>query len=168
MSPVNSAPGNPGAELCKESPRVVRRSPVSHSMDSSVVSMNKESGVGLLALVRARVISARLPVRQSWRILPVMSRGEGWSNRFLPRGPAATILLLFVCLCVVSQMLGAPFTLLGLLMSDTPTESLSEDFSIPPITPEPGTPSRFSFHAELQPSLQLAVFPTAVFHPPQG
>lgn len=49
-------------------------------------------------------------------------------------------------------MLGAPFTLLGLLMSDTPAESLSEDLSIPPITPEPGTTGRSSFYSELQPS----------------
>lgn len=65
-------------------------------------------------------------------------------------------------------MLGAPFTLLGLLMSDTPAESLSEDLSIPPITPEPGTTGRSSFYSELQPSLHLTIFSTAVFHPPQA
>jgi hypothetical protein len=65
-------------------------------------------------------------------------------------------------------MLGAPITLLGLLASDTPAESLSEDFSIPPITPEPGAPSRSSFYAEFNPSPHLPIFSTAVFHPPQG
>jgi hypothetical protein len=64
-------------------------------------------------------------------------------------------------------MLGAPVTLLGLLTSDTPTESLSEDFSIPPITLELDVSSRSSFYADFQPSPQLPIFPTAVFHPPQ-
>jgi hypothetical protein len=65
-------------------------------------------------------------------------------------------------------MRGAPVTLLGLLMSDAPAESLSEDFSIPPITLEPGTPSRSGFHTDVQPSPHLPIFSTAVFHPPQG
>ncbi len=83
-------------------------------------------------------------------------------------GTAAAVLIVFICMCVVSQMLGAPVTLLGLLMSDTPVESLSEDFSIPPITLEPGTPSRSSSHAEFQLSVHLPIFSTSVFHPPQG
>ncbi len=77
------------------------------------------------------------------------------------------VLILFVCICVVSQMLGAPVTLIDLFTSDTPAESLSEDFSIPPITPKPGTPSRFSFHVAFEPSFHISIFSTSVFHPPQ-
>jgi hypothetical protein len=95
-----------------------------------------------------------------------------WRNRgvvrVLPDKTAAAVLIVFVCICIVSQMLGAPVTLLGLLMSDAPVESLSEDFSIPPITPEPGRPHRSGFYAEIQPSRYLPVFSTAVFHPPLG
>jgi hypothetical protein len=65
-------------------------------------------------------------------------------------------------------MLGAPVTLLGLLMSDAPVESLSEDFSIPPITPELGKTNCSSVHAEIQSSPHLSIFSTAVFHPPLG
>lgn len=65
-------------------------------------------------------------------------------------------------------MLGAPVTLLGLLMQDTPVESLSEDFSIPTIAPEPGTHMHSRFPVERQRPSQLPVFSTAVFHPPQS
>lgn len=95
---------------------------------------------------------------------PTASGGRRWPRR----ATGVVFLVLFVCVCVVLQMLGAPVTLLGLLTSDTPGESFSEDFSIPPISPEPGTPSRSRFLADLQPSLHVPIFSTAVFHPPQG
>ena len=88
--------------------------------------------------------------------------------RMVPQGIAAVILVFVICMCVVSQMLGAPVTLLGVLTSDTPAESLSEDFSIPPITPEPDVPNHFSLYAEAHPSVHLPIFSTSVFHPPQG
>jgi hypothetical protein len=96
-----------------------------------------------------------------------MSGSNKGRGVFLFEWTTAAILVFFVCICVVSQMLGAPVTLLGLLTSDTPAESLSEDFSIPPITLELDVSSRSSFYAEFQPSPQLPIFPTAVFHPPQ-
>ena len=77
------------------------------------------------------------------------------------------VLIFFVCICVVSQMLGAPVTLIDLFTSETPAESLSEDFSIPPITPKPGTPSWFSLHVAFEPSFRIPIFSTSVFHPPQ-
>ncbi|MGB4068162.1 MAG: hypothetical protein WBK08_09045 [Nitrospira sp.] len=83
-------------------------------------------------------------------------------------GKATAVLICFVCLCVVSQLLGAPVTLLGLLISDTPVESLSEDFSIPPIIPKPGQPSHSSFSVSFQPAAPLPIVLSAVFHPPQG
>lgn len=78
------------------------------------------------------------------------------------------VVALVLCLCVVMQMLGAPVTLLGLLTSDTPVESFSEDFSIMPIIVEPGVSSRPSFYAGFQPALRFSIFSSAVFHPPQG
>ncbi|HMS83731.1 MAG TPA: hypothetical protein PKD12_08775 [Nitrospira sp.] len=78
------------------------------------------------------------------------------------------MLILFVCVCVLFQMLGAPVTLLGLLMSDAPVESLSEDFSIPPIMPELGKPSRATVSVYTQLLRHLSVFSTSVFHPPQA
>ena len=90
------------------------------------------------------------------------------ARRFVPQGTASAVLVVFVCLCVVFQMLGVSVTLLGLLTQDTPVESLSEDFSIPPITPELGTPSHSRVTMEGQPLRHLPVFSTAVFHPPQA
>lgn len=89
-------------------------------------------------------------------------------HRLLPEGTASAVLVVFICLCVVLQMLGAPVTLLGLLTSDTPVESFSEDFSIPPIAPEPGVPSLSRFRVETQPPGHLRIFSTSVFRPPQA
>lgn len=104
----------------------------------------------------------------SQSILPLMSQIDEETVRFLPVGTASVILVVFVCLCVVFQMLGVPVTLLDLLTSDAPVESLSEDFSIPPSMPEPGTPDRSRFTAESQSFLHFPIFSTAVFHPPQS
>ncbi|MFO0700903.1 MAG: hypothetical protein U0236_16900 [Nitrospira sp.] len=86
----------------------------------------------------------------------------------VPEGAVSSVLILFVCVCVLLQMLGAPVTLLGLLMSDAPVESLSEDFSIPPIMPEPGQPSQSTVSDAIQSMRQLPIFSTSVFHPPQA
>ena len=90
------------------------------------------------------------------------------ARRVVPQGTAAAVLIVFVCLCVVFQMLGVSVTLLGLLTQDTPVESLSEDFSIPPSIPEPGIPNRSRFHVENQSTRHVPIFSTTVFHPPQG
>lgn len=87
---------------------------------------------------------------------------------FFSRGLGIACLISFLCLCVVFQMLGVPVTLLALLTSDSPIESLSEDFSIPPITLKPGTLNRISFYVELQRLIYLPIFSTAIFRPPQG
>lgn len=97
-----------------------------------------------------------------------MSRINERTIRFLPAGTGAVLLILFVCLCVIFQMLGAPVTLLGLLMQDAPVESLSKDFSIPPSIPEPGGPNRSRFTGESQSLHHFPIFSTVVFHPPQG
>lgn len=75
--------------------------------------------------------------------------------------------LLLLCVCVLSQMLGAPITVVSLLTSaDMLTEPLSEDFCIQPAVPDLGTPSQPLLHIELQPSHNHPVFATSVFHPP--
>lgn len=89
-------------------------------------------------------------------------------RHLLPKGLIYTALICFVCLCVLSQMLGAPVTLLSLLTSDTPVELLSEDFSILPLTPVPVAPSRSTSYAEFEPSFHIPIFSISVFHPPQG
>lgn len=97
-----------------------------------------------------------------------MSQTNSRTVRMVPQGLAAVILVFVICLCVISQMLGAPVTLLGVLISDAPVESLSEDFSIPPIPPKPGTPSYSNSYTEVHSPVHLPIFSTAVFHPPLG
>lgn len=97
-----------------------------------------------------------------------MRRTDREIHRLLPDGLVTATLVCMVCLCVVFQMLGAPVTLLGLLIFDTPVESLSEDFSIPPVMPEPGKPSRSTVSIDTQLLRHLPVFSTSVFHPPQA
>lgn len=76
--------------------------------------------------------------------------------------------VIFLCICVLSQMLGTPVTLIGLLTSSISVESVAEDFSIPPITPEPELASHSNFDEKREPVLHLPVFVTSVFHPPQA
>ena len=87
---------------------------------------------------------------------------------FEPQAMASAALVFLVCLCVVFQMLGVSVTLLDLLTSDEPVESLSEGFSIPPSMPEPGVLNHSRLPVENQPSRSVPVFSTAVFHPPQS
>lgn len=78
------------------------------------------------------------------------------------------IAVAFLCVCVLGQMLGMPVTLIGLLTSsDVLAESVSEDFSLTPVLPEPEMPGSSRIHAEVRPSFYLPVFVTSVFHPPQ-
>ena len=101
-------------------------------------------------------------------MLPLMSHVGENMIRLFPPCTGVVILILLVCLCVVFQMLGAPVTLLDLLTSDEPAESLSEGFSIPPSTPEPSTPNRSRFTVESPSSRHFPIFSTSIFHPPQA
>lgn len=75
----------------------------------------------------------------------------------------------FLCICVLSLMLGVPISLSSLLISsDILTESVSEGFSVLPTVPKPGVPSAHRLSVEFQSSLHLPVFVTSVFHPPQA
>jgi hypothetical protein len=76
--------------------------------------------------------------------------------------------MLLLCVCVVMQMLGAPFTLLGLSNSDmfTELEPVSEDFSALSPSPEPERPRFFRLFNEFCPALHLPLLLTSVFRPP--
>jgi hypothetical protein len=77
-------------------------------------------------------------------------------------------LVVLLCVCVIAQMLGAPFTLLGLMDSDILTESepLSEDITALSPSPEPEGPHLFYLYAEYHSVLHLPVLLTSVFRPP--
>jgi hypothetical protein len=78
--------------------------------------------------------------------------------------------ILFLCVCVLAQMLGMPVTLFSLMASssDVFLESVSEDFSFPPTVPRPRAAHARSLHTDVQASIYLPVFVTSVFHPPQA
>jgi hypothetical protein len=72
-----------------------------------------------------------------------------------------------LCVCVLSQMLGMPVTLGGLLSSaDLPSQQSSEDFSILPTLPKLEARSSFHRRSEIHTSLYVPVFVKSVFHPP--
>ena len=82
---------------------------------------------------------------------------------------ASTCVILFLCVCVLAQMLGMPITFFSLVSSaDVFLESVSEDFSFPPTVPTPRTSNARISYSELQASPYLPVFVTSVFHPPQA
>ncbi len=82
-------------------------------------------------------------------------------------GTNAAYLVGLLCICVAAQMLGTPITLGLLLTSDMSAESVSEDFSILPLTPELERMNRLYFLEEVTPLLYHSIFSTSVFHPPQ-
>jgi hypothetical protein len=79
-------------------------------------------------------------------------------------------LVVLLCVCVIAQMLGAPFTLLGLLNSDVLTESepISEDSSALSPSPEPERPLLLHVITELSPVRHLPEVLTSVFRPPSA
>jgi len=93
-------------------------------------------------------------------------------NRMASHSPcyavAVACLVVLLCVCVVTQMLGAPVTLIGLMNSDmlTKSEPVSEDFSSLSPSLEPEKPGLLHFFTESSLVLQLPVLATSVFHPP--
>ena len=79
-------------------------------------------------------------------------------------------LVVFLCICVVIQMLGLPVTFLSLLNEDMLLKSdpISEDFSGLSTTPHPQSPGFLSLITEHQFKLTLPVLVTVVFHPPSA
>ncbi len=76
--------------------------------------------------------------------------------------------VLLLCVCVVTQMLGVPATLIDLLNSDvlTKSEPVSEDHSTVSPSLEPERPHLFYSFTEFRPVRHLPVLSTSVFHPP--
>lgn len=81
-----------------------------------------------------------------------------------------TCLILLLCICVVTQMLGVPVTLIGLLTADglTKAEPVSEDFSTLSTLPEPGRPGILSLLIQFRSMSKLPVLPVSVFRPPSA
>lgn len=75
-------------------------------------------------------------------------------------------MVFFVCTCVLLQMLGTPVTLIDVLTSELPGESLSEDFSIPPDTPELNLVTHAIPYEHVDLFFHLPILTTSVFHPP--
>lgn len=88
--------------------------------------------------------------------------------RFVYRANCRLYLVVLLCVCVVTQMLGVPVTLIGLMNSDmlAKSEPVSEDFSSLSPSPEPGKPSLLRFFTESRIVLQLPVLAKSVFRPP--
>ncbi len=79
-------------------------------------------------------------------------------------------LIMILCICVVTQMLGVPATLIGLLTADvlTKSEPVSEDFSSPSTLPEPGKPHLLNLLIQFRSIPQLPILPVSVFRPPSA
>jgi hypothetical protein len=85
----------------------------------------------------------------------------------------ATSLACFVmllCVWIITQMLGAPFTLFGILSSDVLAESdpISEDFSTLSPSPEPERPLLSHALTEFRPIRHLPLVLISVFRPPSA
>jgi hypothetical protein len=79
-----------------------------------------------------------------------------------------TCFVVFICICVVAQMLGMPVTLLGLLDTDRlmTSEPGSEDPSVLASTLELEMPRFLRFFTESGAGVHLPVLLTSVFRPP--
>ena len=84
------------------------------------------------------------------------------------RSTGLLCLVLLLCLCVVTQMLGVPVTLLGLLDSDRliQSEPASEDPTVLSSIPEPERPNFLSFFTDSAAGRRLPVVLSSVFRPP--
>lgn len=79
-------------------------------------------------------------------------------------------MLVLLCVCVVTQMLGAPFTLLSLLNSDMLAESepISEDLSACSPSLEAERSRLVHLLTAFRPLIHLPTLRTSVFHPPSA
>ena len=87
---------------------------------------------------------------------------------FQATGLACLVVLLSVC--VITQMLGSPFTLLGLLNSDVLAESepISEDASALSPSPKPERPLLSHVLTDFHPVRHLPLVLASVFRPPSA
>ncbi len=79
-------------------------------------------------------------------------------------------MVMLLCICVVTQMLGMPATLMDLVNSDvlTKSEPVSEDFSALSSLTGPERPHFFRVVTEFRPVHHLPILATTVFHPPSA
>ncbi len=114
------------------------------------------------------VNQAHLPTIPWESIVNSMSRFSLRTFATSSCGIGVVMLVLFVCICVVSQMLGTPVTLIDVLTSELPAESVSEDFSIPPLTPEPALATQVRLYENADSLQHLPILANSVFHPPDA
>lgn len=83
------------------------------------------------------------------------------------RRTGSTLMVIFLCVCVLVQMLGLPVTLLNLFTpADLLTESMCEDPSVLPSLPELRPSSALCRRTDGPRTPHSPVFVTSVFHPP--
>ena len=77
-------------------------------------------------------------------------------------------LVVLLCICVVTQMLGVPATFMDLLSSDAlvKSEPVSEDHTTVSPSAEPERPRLLTLVTESDSVLRLPILTTSVFHPP--
>lgn len=81
--------------------------------------------------------------------------------------PGGMIVILFLCVSVIMQMLGAPVTLLNPAeTSDVLAASVLEGFSVPPALLHLTPSSEAVLVTDAQPSVYVLVLASAPFHPP--
>jgi hypothetical protein len=74
---------------------------------------------------------------------------------------------MFLCVCIILQMLGVPVTLLNpSLASDTLEASVLEGFSVPPTFPELVLSPESVLVSEFYPEVPVPVLASVLFHPP--
>ena len=92
------------------------------------------------------------------------------ATRYSLQATGLACLVVLLCVCVIAQMLGAPFTLLGLLNSDVLAESepISDDFSA--LSPSSELERSLLSHllTESRAIRHLPVVLTSVFRPPSA
>jgi len=90
------------------------------------------------------------------------------SSSYCATGLACLGVLL--CVCIITQMLGVPFTLFGILSADVFAESdpISEDFSALSPSPEPERPLLSHALTEFRPIRHLPLVLISVFRPPSA
>lgn len=76
-------------------------------------------------------------------------------------------LVLFLCLCVILQVLGVPVTLLNPDdNADALAASVLEGFSVPPTLPELALSSESVLLSDVHPFVHVPLLTSALFHPP--
>lgn len=76
--------------------------------------------------------------------------------------------MVFLCVCVLAQILGTPITSASLVAADMSVESVSTEFAIPAVMLERRSISRFLCREKITPSRCYAIFGTVFFRPPKA